>query len=307
PWPLAFLIRKTVYPRDVREAVWRLENHKKQGKGREDSLFVLLAHHLSKGARLELKLRGIAFFDLQGALYIKHRRWLISLDAAPPPKETKTHGIDLFTGARESVVHAVLQTRGEWFNGIEIVESSRTSGYSVSLVLQELENLEWVQSQGRGRHRLRRLIAPGRLLDAWSCAWKENRKQNSRWYLFCQNPQMLLEELSLKVVELDIKCTFTGAIVANRLSPLLTEVSTAEMIIYSSATEVAECLGLKPAEKGSNVVLSERSGASELFQEYSAATGTWSSSPFIQYLDLLDGRGRNAELAKQFRSDILKI
>ncbi|TRM39133.1 type IV toxin-antitoxin system AbiEi family antitoxin [Pseudomonas aeruginosa] len=305
-WPLIFSMKKTVHPRDVREAAWHLDDHKKRLTRPDDAVLVLLAEHLSSGAREELKLRGISHFDLNGTLYMKHRRWLINIEVPPTAKRPKSRKIDLYRGARESVVHAVLQKQNKWFSGLEIVDSSQTSGYSVSIVLQELERLGWVQSQGAGRHRLRRLIAPGKLLDAWASDWTKRRQQRTRWYVWCQDPKQLLEEVSSIVVERGLPCTFTGAIVTNRLTPLLTHIDSATLIVPSDTKAIAEAMGLKTVEKGSNVDLIERSGASQLFQER-LSTGAWFASPFIQYLDLLDGRGRNAELAAQLRRDILKI
>ncbi|MGU2064690.1 type IV toxin-antitoxin system AbiEi family antitoxin [Pseudomonas aeruginosa] len=306
-WPLVFSIKKTFYPRDVRNAVWHLEGHKNRVKHPQDTVLVLLAEHLSKGARDELKLRNISFFDLKGSLYLKHRNWLINIETSRSHSRSAPQAIDLFKGSREMVVHAVLQKKGEWFHGMEIVESSETSGYSVSTVLQELERRGWVESEGKGRNMIRRLIKPGELLDSWASDWKKRKQTKTRWYFFCPDPKLLMETLSKKAAMSDLPCAFTGAIAANRLSPLLTLVDIAELIVPSSASVFAAELGLKPAEKGSNVVIIERSGASQLFQNFSIDEGVWFASPFIQYLDLLDGRGRNAELAAQLRDDILRI
>lgn len=307
PWTLLFSIRKTFYPRDVRDALDILDTARKRNKYPNDAVLVLLADQLSTGAREELRLRGVSFFDLSGTLYFKHRNWLINIEKSRPPKRAMPRRVDLFKGARESVVHAVLQTRGEWFSGMDIAASSETSGFSVSTVLKELEQLEWVQSQGQGRHRLRRLIQPGKLLDAWSNDWTQRRHQKSRWYLWCPNPERLFEALGAIAAERRLPCAFTGAIVANRLSPLLTHVDSVTLIVPSDAAAIAEEMNLKPAEKGSNVVLVERHGASLLFLEHLAIDGAWMASPYVQYLDLLDGRGRNAELAAQLRRDVLKI
>lgn len=305
PWTLLFSIRKVFYPRDVRDALGILDNVQKRGEY-PNSVPVILAEQLSAGARADLRQRGVSFFDMSGTLFFKHRNWLINIEKSNHPKRRKPQQVDLFKGARESVIHAVLQTKGEWFTGADVVVSSETSGFSVSTVLKELETREWVESQGQGRHRLRRLVKPGELLDAWSIDWRQRRHQISRWYIWCQHPERLFEELSSIATERGLPCVFTGAIVANRISPLLTHVDTATVIVPTNTSTIAEAMGLKPTEKGANVLLIERSGASLLFPERSA-TGTLSASPYIQYLDLLDGRGRNAELATQLRKDVLNI
>lgn len=314
-WPLVFSIKKDVYPRDVRDAMWDLQGQQNRMKNPSDVVLVMLADHLSKGAREELKSRGMSFFDSNGTLFLKHRNWLINIEKAKSSTKGTFREIDVFKGSREMVVHTLLHMERNWFHGQEVVEMSKTSGYTVSTLLQELEKLGWVESQGEGRHRTRRLTKPTELLDAWAKAWVQRKQATTRWYYFCPNPKRLVEELSSNM-EMDMymdtdrgrtTCAFTGAIAANRLSPLLTHVDVAELIVSSNADELASRIGLKPAEKGANVVLIERSGASELFQQYSPEEGAWFASPIIQYLDLLNGRGRNAELAAQLRSDILRM
>lgn len=312
-WPLVFAIKKDVYPRDVRDAMWDLQGYQSRMEDPSEVVLVMLAEHLSKGAREELRSRGLSYFDSSGTLFLKHRKWLINIEKAKSTTRETSRELDVFKGARENVVHTLLCMDRDWFHGHDVVYMSKTSGYTVSTVLQELEKFGWVESQGEGRHRMRRLIKPTELLDAWAKAWVERKHVTSRWYYFCQNPKRLVEDLAL---DLDVTAgrskeksnfAFTGAIAANRLSPLLTQIDVAELAISSSAEELAKNVGLKPAEKGSNVILIERSGASELFQQYSQQEGAWFTSPFIQYLDLLNGRGRNAELAAQLRRDILRV
>jgi len=49
---------------------------------------------------------------------------------------------------------------------------------------------------------------------------------------------------------------------------------------------------------------SERGGASLLFQDRHPEYPSYFASPFILYLDLLDGRGRNKELAQHVREKL---
>jgi len=63
--------------------------------------------------------------------------------------------------------------------------------------------------------------------------------------------------------------------------------------------------GIKRAEKGYNVVVHECPPAALQFIRYENNIPV--ASDFIQYLSLLDGKGRNAELAELFRLNILEI
>ncbi|EPL15418.1 type IV toxin-antitoxin system AbiEi family antitoxin [Pseudomonas sp. CF161] len=307
-WEMPIELKRVVYPRDVRQAVWVLDGYR---SAPTDNAIVpmLLAEQLSYGAREELIRRGIGFYDASGSLYLHHDKWLVNIDRKPKTSP-KQRTISLFTGSREMVIHALLQSKGDWLTGLALSELSKTSSFTVSTVLQELERLEWVESEGKGRQLRRRLSKPGDLLDAWVEAWQKRKENKTKWYFFCPKPGQLLNQISYRAeaAGYDIEWAITGAIAANAISPLLTQTNTAELqVTPGRIEEMAHIIGLKPAEKGTNVVLIERSGSSMLFRQRLEGYEGWFASPFVQYLDLLDGRGRNAELAAQFRQDILKV
>ena len=92
------------------------------------------------------------------------------------------------------------------------------------------------------------------------------------------------------------------------VAPLLTSVDTAEVIIPVGHTDrYADAMALKKADRGPNVILVERGGASILFRREHPEFPSWFASPFVQYLDLQDDRGRNKELAAHLRETILRI
>lgn len=296
------------YPRDVRNAVWQLEEYRLASDHGSRVVPVVLAEHLSTGARESLRERNVAYFDASGSLYLNHGQWLINIERAGKPAPPRRAG-SLFTDAREQVVHALLQSKQAWLSGQEVAKSAETSTYTVSLTMQELERLEWVESQGSGRNLRRRLAQPGKLLDAWSEAWRKRKESRTRWYMYTPNPNNLLLAITDKLHRTNPSgWAFTGTAAANVLAPLLTGIDTAEVIIPPGNTDrYVDAMALKQADKGSNVILVERSGASLLFCQEHPEFPSWFASPFIQYLDLLDGRGRNKELAAHVREVILKI
>ena len=167
---LAVEIIREGYPRDVRNAVWQLEEYRLASEHRARIIPVVLAEHLSSGARESLRERNVSYFDASGSLYVNHGHWLINIERAAKPALPRRAG-SLFTSAREQVVHALLQSTQAWLTGQEVADSAQTSAYTVSLTLRELERREWVESQGSGRNLRRRLIHRGKLLDAWGEAW----------------------------------------------------------------------------------------------------------------------------------------
>lgn len=310
PWQLVFATKKKFYPRDVRDTLWRLEGFVRRLAEQQDApptFPVLLAEHLSRGARDELRERGIAHFDLSKTLFLKHQNWLINIEFQKGRALAEAQETNIFTGAREKVVHALLQSGGQWLSGKEMVSLSETSGYTVSTVFQELELLGWIESEGGGKHLERRLVKPRELLDAWANVWVRRKQKRSRWHYFCPNPKHLMQELAGRATMERLQYAFTGVSAANSLTPLITHVDVVDIVVPHKVSLFADLMGFKPAEKGYNIVLIERSGASDLFQKEFGTHSERLVSPFIQYLDLLDGRGRNAELAEQLRRNVLEI
>ena len=297
-------VKREVYPRDIRNAVYQLRRSMHETPHRHEAIGLLAAGALSPGAKQELRELNIASFELGGSLYLKHDGWLINIQKPPLRSKKNTQGIDLFTEARESVIHALLKNSHGWLTGRELADQAETSAYTCSLVLQELTLREWVEAAGGGPSKRRLLICPDKLLDAWSEQWQQRKEKKSKWYTFVENPKHLLAHLAERIDRRTVTFpwAFTGAAAANLYAPLLTSTEGAEIIVPKGYTEsMADVLGLKPVSKGANVTLIEREPSSLLYRDMHPAPPAFFASPYILYLDLLDGRGRNKELADHIR------
>jgi len=297
-------VKRVVYPRDLRNAVYQLCRSMDETHHRHEAIGLLAAGVLSPGAKQELREKNIASFELGGSLYLKHDGWFINIEKPPHRSKKNTRSIDLFTEARESVIHALLMNSHGWLTGTELAEQAETSAYTCSLVLQELTLCEWVESVGGGPSKRRMLTRPDKLLDAWSEQWQERKEKKSKWYTFVENPRHLLAHLSERIdrQKVDFSWAFTGVAAANVYAPLLTSTEGAEIIVPKGYIErMADVLGLKPVNKGANVTLIEREPASLLYRDVHPDHPVFFASPYILYLDLLDGRGRNKELAEHIR------
>lgn len=310
--PLAIELRAEGYPRDMHQAVWQLEcfANSTHAAATAAQPFVV-AEKLSPGARESLRSRGINYFDSSGTLHFQYATWLVDIERAFKNKRSRRPSA-LFTDAREQVIHALLHRwrveDNEWVTGAELAKTSGTSSYTVSLLIKELERHEWVETQGKGPLTRRRLKNASALLDAWAEAWGQRKDSRTRWFVYSRSPAFLLDTL-LPKLEGRERWAFTGAAAANILAPRLTSVDQIAIIVPpGEAAQWAMEIGMEPAEKGPNVTFIERSGASLMFlDEHPEREGSRFASPFIQYLDLLDGRGRNKELAAYLRSNILKL
>ena len=312
---LAVEAKRVMYPRDVRKVAEQLAAYAAVARatGTKSTTGVVVAEHLTEGAREALREAGLNYFDLSGTLYFRHGTWLIDIERPSKPALTRRVNT-VFSGAREQVVHALLmqwwKTGGEeWVSGVELAQMAQTSGFTVSTTLQELEQNEWVESTGSGPTQRRRVFNPSGLLNAWAHAWRQrlHKERRTPWYGYAGKHGIV--DLVLSGLAGQDDWALTGAAAANMVVPHLTAVDRAMVIVQPDSAEAwAKRLKLQPAEKGSNVVFVERSGAAlQLCGERPEHPGARFASPFVQYLDLRDGVGRNQELATEFRRQVLKI
>ncbi|MBA4061944.1 MAG: hypothetical protein C0470_16555 [Verminephrobacter sp.] len=221
----------------------------------------------------------------------------------------------MFSGAREQVVHALLEhwrREGEeaWVSGAEIAEMAGTSPFTVSTTMQEFERQAWVDVTGSGPTLRRRLSRPELLLDAWAQVWKQRlpKETRTRWYAYAGGSGGIVDHMLERLAGRD-GWLMTGAAAANAVVPHLMAIDRATIIVPPGVSKQwAADLKLEQAEKGSNVTFIERTGASLMFGDTnSERRGSRFASRFVMYLDLLDGVGRNKELAVEFRSRALKL
>lgn len=298
------------YPRDMRNAVWTLQEYTRTISQPPEVIMAVAAERLSPGARELLRARGIAYYDRSGSLYFKRGELTIDIDR-PAKGADRARPASEFDGAREQVIHALLYTQGKPFTGLELATHAQTSQFTVSQTLHILEQKGLVVGQAAGRSAQRRLADPGALLDAWAAAWISRPERTTQWYFFAPNPATLATSIGWKLLKEEhiYDWAYTGAEAGNYLAPLLTNVDRLDVVVSPGrAQKIARAIQLQPAESGWNVRLIERAGAGDLFRRPIPDYDIPLASPFIVYLDLLkDDRGRNKELAQHLRVNVLKI
>ncbi|MFG6488241.1 type IV toxin-antitoxin system AbiEi family antitoxin [Roseateles sp. BYS78W] len=215
----------------------------------------------------------------------------------------------VFDAEREQVVHALLE---HWrregsdaqVSGAALAGMAGTSPSTVSTTLEELERQAWVDVTGSAPTLACRIRRPELLLDAWAQAWKERlpKEKRTRWYAYASGPGGIVDHMLQRLSGHD-GWAMTGAGAANALVPHLTSVDRVSIIVPPGVSEEwAADLQLEPVDKGANVTFIERAGASLMFGDtHPHRPSSRVASRWVMYLDLLDGVGRNKELAAEFR------
>ncbi|WP_457329321.1 type IV toxin-antitoxin system AbiEi family antitoxin [Rhizobacter sp. P5_C2] len=308
---LSFECRRAPYPRDIREAIFKLRqprNAPADSPRHAVDQAVLISPHLTESARTLLREGHFGYFDGSGSMHLEFADLLIHIDR-PSPKQAARRTRSVHAGASGSVVLEMLQARGTWQTGAELAIRSGTSTFTVSQTVNELARLDLIETKGEGRALLRRLTHPDKVLDEWAAATRSRREATSHWYLFAQDPTTLLHTMAQKIGR-DPGTFITGAAAANHYAPWLTSIDVVDVVVPPGASQaVAAALELKPAKAGFNVRLIERvvNGTSSIQAGQVGDAACNLASPLVAYADTLDGRGRNNELAQHLRATVLGV
>jgi hypothetical protein len=300
-------LKKAVYPRDVRQVVWRISDLARQRSVDEsgtEALPMLIAESISPGAKELLRAERVGYFDSGGSLYLPARGAYLYVDQ-PPPKALSRSMRTLFAGRRAQVLHVLLVRHQDWFGVKDLAEEARVSSGTASQVLTEMERFDWLTSRGQGPNKQRHLREPAALLDAWAQQLTSIRPPALRRYFVpAMKPDGLMEHLAHVCEAHHVEYAISFEVAAQRYAPFLSAVSQVRCRVLAGAggDAVIADLGARVVSEGANLVVFEAKSAGDLlFRE--RVGGVWLASPVQVYLDLLRGEGRAKEMAEHLRRE----
>ena len=300
-------IKKSLYPRDVRQMLWqfRTANHAWSDVSEEQqTVLLLLAESISPGARDLLESERVGYYDSGGSLYVPAEGMFVYIER-PPSKPASKSNLSLFSGRRAQVLHALLIHHGEWFGVKSIAEKAHVSPATASQVLMELEKHEWAIPRGRGPRKQRSLVQPTALLDAWVKQRALVRDPPmQRFFLPAVRAEELVHKLAQVFEAHSADYAITHEAAAQRYAPFLSSVSRVRcrLLTGPAARLALDELGARPVNEGANlVVIGVRSTSEFLFCQ--RLNGVWLASPIQVYLDLIHSEGRAQELADHMRRE----
>lgn len=296
-------VKKTLYPRDVRQVLWRFSEFASRSP---HSLFFLAAQSISPGAKDLLREKRVGYYDSGGSLFLFATNIYVYVDR-PPPKSMSKSIRSLFSGRRAQVLQAVLMWQREWIRVKDLAKEAKVSSATASQVLMELERFDWVVSRGQGPNKQRHLRSPGALLDAWVNQLASMQSLSIRRYFV---PSVRAEELVDRLAEVcaDKKTEYaiTHEAAGQLYAPFLSTISQVRcrMLADLSADETLSALGARLVTEGWNLGVIEVKSTDELLFR-NLVNGTWLANPVQVYLDLMRSDGRGKELAMHLRNEKL--
>lgn len=215
--------KKSVYPRDVRQALWQLKSpqHDHYTNGQR----LLIAESISPGAKELLRAERIGYFDSGGSLFLPAAGAYVYIDK-PAPKALEKSVRSLFSGRRTQVLHALLVNHEQWFGVTDVAERAQVAPSTASDVLHELERFDWLTSRGQGPSKERHLREPGALLDAWARQLATQRAPLLRRYFVPGlKSDALIERLGQLFATHEITYAVSQEAAAQRYAPFLSSIS----------------------------------------------------------------------------------
>lgn len=309
--PLELMIEanKSLYPRDVRHAfwVWTMKNalaHRAEDAQGPERLPMLIATSISPGAKEFLRHEGVGYFDSGGSLFVPAKGAYLYIDK-PPPQALAKAIRTLYSGRRAQVLLALLNQHDAWVGVHGLAAQAHVSPATASQVLTELERFDWLESQGRGPTKKRRLREPAVLLDAWSQQVAVERAlPMRRFFVPTVRGDALADRVGQVLGYKGVEYALTHEAAAQRYAPFLSSVSQVRcrLISGAAADEALTILGARAVTEGTNLSLIDVKSPDEmLFRE--KVGEIWLASPIHVYLDLLRGEGRAKDLAAHLRRE----
>ena len=301
-------VKRSVYPRDVRQAIWQIKDylrhrspHAPEGS---QTVPVLIAESISPGAKELLKSERVGYYDSGGSLYVPAEGVFFYIDR-PVPKPLSKSIRSLFSGQRAQVLHALLTHHGEPHGVKELADTARVSTATASQVLSELERHDWVVSHGLGPNKKRHVIEPGALLDAWV---KQHAALSAppmhRFFVPSFRAEGLVEKMAHVFATLEADYAITHEAAAQCYAPFLSTFSRVHCRLLAGpiAEQALRELDARVVSEGMNLAVIEVASLDGLLFR-NRIDSVWMASPIQVYLDLAHGGGRTKELADHLRRE----
>lgn len=308
PLQLVVEAKREAFPRDVRETIWQLRNHLAHlADGDREIVPFFVARAISPGARDILREEGVGFYDLGGTLYIPAKQAFVYIDRPAPRKSRKIFD-SVFQGQKARVVQAVFARRNDWLSVKEIAENTEVSPATASATLSEMERREWVDVEGAGPSKLRRLRSPRLLLDAWVKYIADQKPPKfERYYVPGADAEQLAQRLDEACREAGAAYAVTSEAAAQVYAPYLSSISQVRCRIVPGPRQrdVLDILQARPVSEGWNLGVIETRARGDITVGERIG-GICLAEPLQVYLDLLQGTGRSKEMAAHLRTERLE-
>jgi len=246
-------IKRAGYPQYIRSAIASLEDYK---KAHPESYPVIVAPRIGEQAKMICAKHNVGYLDTAGNIKIVSGNIFIdkesSTDQLPDFLRDETQGQSIFSPKASRITKCLLSEPQRKWNQKEISAKSGLSKGMVSRIVKRMINAGYLIARND------RLVLSNfnDLLSAWVSASIKSRETVRHYYVWSQNPEQLMRNISEKLDRNKVRYAFTQEAGASLRAPF----STFEIVglyIESFNEFPAPALSAEETAKGFNVVLIE--------------------------------------------------
>ncbi|MBO9625467.1 MAG: hypothetical protein J7484_03720 [Microbacterium sp.] len=277
---------------------------------REPATPVVMARHLSSGARKFLDEEGLSWADATGhaQLVVPGRLYISRLD----PTRARPATTFRWSAAADAIAETLLISRLR--NGADrpvdrlstIAEISGVSPAHAARILRQFDDLGYTAKIGaeRGSSAAREFGAPGRMLSDWAghYATAGGQEPLAEFHVPWREPQRSISMLAETLHAQD--WALTGEAGADLIAPHLTSVPAVDVYVGEDQLRDASRLLARQAqvtEVHTGGRIRVREAAPHVIRLRNEVRDAYVASPVRVYADLLRHRGRSAEAAEFLR------
>ena len=299
---VSVITRASGFPRDVREAVWQARSTLGL-----DELILVVAPVLTATSREWLQSENVGYLDGNGNLFLAADSIYLlreSSTKAHHASRSSSSETNIYKGRTTQVLHTLLHSPQRAWHVTELAAEARVAAGTAIKVCEPLENMLWMEREGRGPQSLRRLIDPGALLDAWSQQHQMDSYTVHRYYRWTSDLTELATMLGAAIEAQGAPWALTQLLGAMQRAPFVTNTEHIAFLVPGSLDikELALTTNLKPADEGYNVVFLVPNTEGPLLYRHQEANMSLASDIQL-YLDLINMPGRGREQAEHLRME----
>lgn len=248
PHTLALAVSSTGQPRQLREAVTRLSEIRRE---MPEAYPVSVSPYIGPQGAALLKRSGLGYLDLSGNCYLSFEHVLIEKEGKPNLRPSTRPLKSLFAPRATRVVRVLLVDPQHAWRLEELGKAAEVSLGHAHNVVKRLEELSWVERNGQQRIQLTR---PGDLLEAWVDAYSYRQNDVQAYFSPERVTRGLVAELGRAAHEARRRYAFTLHSGAALVAPNV-RFPAIHCYLEGDPEPVARSLGLRPGEGEGNIYL----------------------------------------------------